>query len=188
MYLSLKALVFIGVLGGTSMLHAQATATATRSLDVKVGGGFTTLNSDYLPSRFNGGAVYADLDFTRHFGAEAEFHFAKDSSGSGQYEKTYEIGGRYFRTYGRFVPYAKVLWGRGVYNFTQPYVGSNGSLNFLPVANLAYNLVAAGAGADYKLQRHFYVRGDWEYQRWFSFQGSSLSPNLITVGLAYHFR
>jgi hypothetical protein len=130
----------------------------------------------------------ADIDFTRHFGAEAEFHFAKDSSGSGQYEKTYEIGGRYFRTYGRFVPYAKVLWGRGVYNFTQPYVGSNGSLNFLPVANLAYNLVAAGAGADYKLQRHFYVRGDWEYQRWFSFQGSSLSPNLITVGLAYHFR
>ena len=188
MYLSLKALVFIGLLGATSMLHAQAAATATRSLDVKVGGGFTTLNSDYLPSRFNGGAIYADLDFTRHFGAEGEFHFAKDSSGSGQYEKTYEIGGRYFRTYGRFVPYAKVLWGRGVYNFTQPYVGSNGSLDFLPVANLAYNLVAAGAGADYKLQRHFYVRGDWEYQRWFSFQGSSLSPNLITVGLAYHFR
>jgi Outer membrane protein beta-barrel domain len=189
MYLSLKALVFIGLLGGTSMLHAQASATATRSLDFKVGGGFTTLSSDYLPSRFNGGAVYADLDFTRHFGAEAEFHFAKDSSGSGEYEKTYEIGGRYFRTYGRFVPYAKVLWGRGVYNFTQPYrVGSNGSLDFLPVANLAYNLVAAGAGADYKLQRHFYVRGDWEYQHWFSFQGSSLSPNLITVGLAYHFR
>jgi opacity protein-like surface antigen len=187
MYLSLKALVLIGVLAGTSLLHAQATATATRSLDLKVGGGYTNLNSDFLPSRFDGGAIYADLDFTHHLGAEAEFHFAKDSSGSGQYEKTYEVGGRYFRTYGKLVPYAKLLWGRGVYNFTQPYIASDGSLQHLAVANIAYNLVAVGAGADYKLLRHLYVRGDWEYQRWFSFQGSSLSPNLITVGAAYHF-
>ena len=115
MYLSSKLSSSSGYWAERPCCTLEATATATRSLDFKVGGGFTNLNSDYLPSRFNGGAVYADLDFYfRHFGAEAEFHFAKDSSGSDQYEKTYEIGGRYFRTYGRFVPYAKVLWGRGV--------------------------------------------------------------------------
>jgi hypothetical protein len=33
-----------------------------------------------------------------------------------------------------------------------------------------------------------YVRADWEYQKWFSFQGSSLTPNMVTLGAAYHFR
>jgi opacity protein-like surface antigen len=183
-----KTLILTGVLGGASLAHAQASPTATRSGDFKIGGGFTSLHSDYLPTRFNGAAAYADFDFTHHFGVEAEFHFARDSSGTGQYEKTYEIGGRYHRTYGRFIPYAKVLFGRGVYNFTQPYgVTSSGSIAYLSVANLAYNLVAAGAGVDYRLLHHVYLRGDWEYQRWFNFQGSSLSPNLLTVGAAYHF-
>jgi opacity protein-like surface antigen len=184
-----KTLILIGMLGGAPIIHAQAAPAATRSEDFKVGAGFTSLNSDYLPSRFNGVAAYADFDFTHHFGVEAEFHFANDSSGSGEYEKTYEIGGRYHRTYGRFLPYAKVLVGRGVYNFTQPYRPTLSSPTaYLPVANLAYNLVAGGAGVDYRLLHHVYLRGDWEYQRWFNFQGSSLSPNLLTVGAAYHFR
>jgi opacity protein-like surface antigen len=189
MYSLPKILILIGMLGGASLAHAQASPTATRSGDLKIGGGFTSLDSDYLPSRFNGAAAYADFDFTHHFGAEAEFHFATASNGSGEYEKTYEIGGRYHRTYGRFLPYAKVLFGRGVYNYTQPYRSpTSNSINYLPVANLAYNLVAAGAGVDYRLLRHVDLRGDWEYQRWFNFQGSSLSPNLLTVGAAYHFR
>jgi hypothetical protein len=188
MYSFPKILILIGMLGGASIAHAQASPTATRFGDFKIGGGFTSLSSDYLSSRFNGAAAYADLDFTHHLGVEAEFHFATDSNGSGEYEKTYEIGGRYHRTYGRFLPYAKVLVGRGVYNYTQPYRADlSTSVRYLPVANLAYTLIAAGAGVDYKLLHHVYLRGDWEYQRWFNFQGSSLSPNLLTVGAAYHF-
>jgi hypothetical protein len=184
-----KTLIAAGLLAAAPALFAQAIPTATRGGDLKIGGGFTNLNSDYLPQRFNGGAVYADFDFTRHLGAEAEFHFATDSGGAGQYEKTYEIGGRYFRTYGKLVPYAKVLYGRGVYNFTQPYqLEPNGPVMYFSQGSVAYNLVAAGAGADYKLLPWLYVRGDWEYQRWFQFQGSQLSPNLITIGAAYHFR
>jgi opacity protein-like surface antigen len=57
----------------------------------------------------------------------------------------------------------------------------------VPVANLAYNLVAAGVGVDYELLTHVDLRGDWEYQRWFGFERSSLSPSLFTVGAAYHF-
>ena len=62
-----------------------------------------------------------------------------------------------FANIGRFVPYAKVLYGRGVFNFP---VNPDGFR-----ANLAYNLIAAGVGTDYKVKPYLYVRADWEYQQ-----------------------
>ena len=172
----IRAIAFTGLLGAAAMLHAQSVPTASKVLDLKVGGGFAIANSDY-GDRYNGGAAYIDFDFRPHLGVEGEFHFVKDSSDL--YEKTYEIGGRYFRTYGKFVPYGKLMYGRGVFNFPAFADG------FRP--NLAYNLVAGGIGVDYKLMRYLYVRGDGEYQHWFGFQKSSLSPTILTVGAAYHF-
>jgi Outer membrane protein beta-barrel domain len=173
-----RAIAFLGLLGAAAMLHAQSEPTATRALDLKIGGSFATANSDY-GGRYNGGAAYINVDFLPHIGIEGEFHFVKDPSDL--YEKTYEVGGRYFRTYGRFVPYGKVMYGRGVFNFPPPIAGG-------PRANLAYNLMAAGIGTDYKVRRYLYVRADWEYQQWFGFQNSSLSPSILTIGAAYHFR
>jgi hypothetical protein len=182
-------LIFIGMLGGTSMLFGQASATATRALDIQIGGGYSYVTPDTEPVHYNGGAAYIDFNFRAHFGVEGQFHFATDSLGTGKYEKTYEIGGRYFRTYGRLLPYAKLMYGRGVYNFVEPFQANppNGPFVYEPVANLAYNLVAGGAGVDYMLLRHVNLRADWEYQHWFNYEGSALSPNLLTVGAAYHF-
>lgn len=173
----LRAIAFVSFLGAATILHAQSEATALKRLDLKVGGSFATANSDY-GGRYNGGAAYINADFLPHLGVEGEFHFVKDSSNL--YEKTYEVGGRYYRTYRRYVPYAKVMYGRGVFNFPALPDG------FRP--NLAYNLVAVGIGVDYKVKRYLYVRGDWEYQNWLGFQNSSLSPSILTIGAAYHFR
>jgi hypothetical protein len=173
----IRAIAFLGLLGAAAMLHAQSEPTATRALDLKVGGSFATANSDY-GGRYNGGAAYINVDFLPHIGIEGEFHFVKDPNDL--YEKTYEIGGRYFRTYGRFVPYGKVMYGRGVFNFPPLADGFR--------ANLAYNLIAAGIGTDYKVRRYLYVRADWEYQEWLGFQNSSLSPSILTIGAAYHFK
>jgi Outer membrane protein beta-barrel domain len=196
-----RVLVFIALLSGASMLHAQASPTASRAGDLKIGGGFTnvggfkdacTLNNsegltifcgsttngtNNIPNRVNGGMGYINYDFKPHYGIEGNFHFAKDGS-SDVYQKTYEVGGRYYRTYGKWVPYGKVLYGRGVFNF---------AVNGTTYANLAYNLIAGGAGVDYKLRHYVYIRGDFEYQNWFSFPQTSLKPTLITVGAAYHF-
>ena len=172
-----KFVVFLSLLGAAPLLNAQAAPTATRLGDLKIGGGFSTADSDY-GDRFNGGAAYFDFDFRPHLGVTGEFHFVKDQNDL--YEKTYEVGGRYFREYRRFVPYAKVLYGRGVFNFP---VNPDGFRE-----NLAYNLIAAGGGTDYKVKPYLYVRADWEYQQWFSFAGSSLTPNIFTFGAAYHFR
>ena len=141
--------------------------------------GFTNANSDYLSNRFNGGAGYFDVDFTAHLGIEGVFHFVRDGEGSDIYEKTYEAGGRYHGNYGRFAPYAKLMYGRGVFNFAA-YPG-------YPRANLAYNLFAVGAGLDYMVLPHLNARADFEYQRWLGFQANGLAPSLLTLGAAYHF-
>ncbi len=80
---------------------------------------------------------YFNYDFKPHLGVEGEFHFIKDGP-SNIYQKTYEIGGRYYSTYGKWVPYGKVLYGRGVFNF------ASGGVTY---ANLAYNLVAGESGS-----------------------------------------
>mgnify|MGYP001553135022 FL=1 len=162
------------------MLYAQASPTASRAADLKIGGGLTTAASDY-GNRFNGAMAYFNYDFTAHLGIEGEFHFVSSGSPDNLYEKTYEIGPRYFRTYDKFVPYAKLMYGRGVFNFPA-YVPSG------PHPNLAYNLFAGGAGVDYKVLPYLYVRADYEYQHWLGFAQSSLSPQLLTIGVAYHFR
>lgn len=172
-----RIFVFILLLSGASLLHAQASPTASRVADLKIGGGYVNADTNYLSNRVGGGMGYFNYDFKPHLGVEGEFHFIKDSP-SNTYQKTYEIGGRYYRTYGKWVPYGKVLYGRGVFNFASSGV---------TYANLAYNLMAAGVGVDYKLHHHVYLRGDFEYQNWFGFPQSNLQPTLITIGAAYHF-
>jgi opacity protein-like surface antigen len=172
-----RLIILIGLFGAASVLHAQSEPTATRLGDLKIGGAIATANSDY-GGWYNGGGAYFDYDFRPHLGVEGEFHFVKDASDL--YEKTYEVGGRYYRTHRKYAPFGKLMYGRGVFNFPLLPNGSR--------ANLAYNLMAVGLGVDYKVKPWLYVRADGEYQHWFGFQNSSLSPVLITVGAAYRFR
>lgn len=169
--------------------YGQARATASRIGDLQIGGGYSMSKEDYLTNRLTGFNFYADFDFRPHWGVELNFHQlndhtqVSDPSGSGGtvstkvYERTYEVGGRYLlcHCYHRFVPYAKGLYGRGVYNF--PF----------DAANLAYNMGVAGGGVDIAVHKRVNVRVDYEYQKWFGFQYSGLHPQVVTVGAAYHF-
>jgi hypothetical protein len=176
-YVLTRILIFLGLLlGGASMLHAQAEPTASRVGDLQIGGGYSSAASDYSLSRFNGGSAYVDFDFTHRLGVEGKFAFVKAGGTSDIYEKTYEIGGRYHRTYGKWAPYARIMYGRGVFNYPDN------------AANLAYNMFAAGAGVDYKIRPYLNVRGDFEYQDWTGFPPTGLTPSMFTIGAAYHFR
>jgi opacity protein-like surface antigen len=183
--LRMAHLLFASLLGPAALLQAQATSTASRVADLQIGGGFSIGKSDYGEPKLIGGAAYIDFDPRSHFGAEFVIHQVNTTSQDGVYERTYEIGGRYFRTYGRLAPYVKVMYGRGVFNY--PLVYDPSSQKYVAEANLAYNLVAAGAGADFRLTRRFNLRADYEYQRWFSFPPSGLTPQIVTFGVAYHF-
>jgi opacity protein-like surface antigen len=174
----LKTLLALTLATGTCIAHAQARPTASRLAEAQVGGTYVNGQSDYARSRFNGFGIYADLDFRMGLGAEAAFHYISDGDPKGIYERTYEIGARYSRHYGRFQPYAKFLVGRGVFNF------------YGDQANLAYNLYAMGGGTDYRVLKNVNVRVEYEAQKWMSgpLLDNGLSPNLVSVGAAYHFK
>jgi hypothetical protein len=159
------------------MVYAQASPAGIRKASLQVGAGFSNADTDYVPNRVNGITIYADLDFLHHLGLEGEFRYLKDG-GTNIYEKTYEVGPRYSRSYGRFSPYGKAMYGRGVFNFTY---------RDRRTANLAYNMIAFGGGLDYRLLQHVNLRGDYEYQHWFGFPLHGLTPSAITLGAAYRF-
>jgi len=170
-----------------SLLMAQAMPTAARRLDMQVGGLFSIANpgiaSDatirYGHMNFKGGALYATLDPTNHLGLEMS---ARQVFGiEGVHERTYQVGPRFYATYGRFQPFAKLLFGRGVFNFPND------------MANQGFTVGVLGGGLDYRLGPRLYLRADYEYQRWFGFGTQvnafpgSLSPTVLSFGAAYHF-
>ena len=161
--------IFVPALVGQSM------PTASRRADLQVGVGFVGDSSDYDTKLSKGFAFYTTLDLRSHLGGEFVIHQANSSQSTGIYERTYEIGPRYFRTYGNFAPYAKAMYGRGVFNFPNN------------VANLAYNILSGGVGVDIRVLDFLNVRLDYEYQDWLSFPPNGLTPQVYTVGVAYHF-
>ena len=162
--------------------RAQASYTATRAGDLQVGAGVSFGKSDYDSAIFGGTGeslrgfdLYSTFDFKPHFGIEANFRQTKPSYGEQVYERTYEIGGRYVYPFHRLNPYAKLMYGRGVFNYPND------------IANLAYNLYSVGAGADFRLLNGVNLRLDYEHAHWFGFPLTALTPNVGTIGVAYHF-
>lgn len=157
--------------------RAQSMPTATRVGDLQLGGGFVFARSDYnfTPNHLLGEAFYATFDKRDHWGGEFDFRHSQSTEDSTVHETTYEIGPRIFLARGPFIPYAKVLYGRGVYNFPNS------------VANVAYNMYTFGGGIDIPVRRSLNVRGDYEYQTWMGFPIADLHPSVITIGVAFHF-
>jgi opacity protein-like surface antigen len=181
----LKIFMLICFVGLTvSRLHGQAAPTASRVGDLQIGVMFNLADTDYRPEKFKGYGFYSTYDFRYHLGIEGEFHQINDPDATeGIYERTYEIGPRYVLHYGRFAPYAKVMYGRGVFNYPPVF----GDPKLGPIANLAYNIFAIGGGVDYHVLPGLNVRAEYEYQQWLSFPPNGLTPKIFSVGAAYRF-
>ena len=181
-------------------------ATATRRGDLQVGAGFVADYPDYTEHKFFGYDIYADLDFTEHFGVEAEFRQANDhtpdpylnGANTPQYQRNIEGGLRYHRTYGRFQPYGKFMAGLA----RMEYPPAPAGVGTTPQAFINYGFIAPGGGVDYALSPHIILRADMEYQMWFKspdprlgydyFAGTGgipngLSPIVYTGGIAWRF-
>ena len=181
----LKIFMLICLAGfASTRLYGQAEATASRAGDLQIGTMFNLANSDYRPDHFKGYGFYSTYDFTFHLGIEGEFHQINDPDPvDGVYERTYEVGPRYVLHYGRFSPYAKVMYGRGVFNYPPVF----GDPKAGPIANLAYNIFAVGGGVDYHVLTGINVRAEYEYQQWLSFPPNGLTPKMLSIGAAYRF-
>lgn len=161
-----------------AICSAQAKYTASRAGDLQVGGEFVFAQSQYQfqSIRLTGGGAYATFDWREHFGIELNFRQVNGNNGDKTYERTYEVGGRYILLHkAGLAPYVKAMYGRGVYN----YPGD--------VANLAFNLYSLGAGTDFRLTRSINLRAEYEHQSWLNVPLQNPQPNVVTLGVAYHF-
>lgn len=184
------ALLFFSMTGWSAAAHAQADYTATRLADIQAGASFNFARSNYLPwdtqgnpaplsdltrkSNLMGAGAYATFDFRPHLGAE--FNFRHLGNGTDGKQTTYEIGGRYVVTRKfRFLPYGRASYGRGVYGYPRNS------------ATLSFNLYGLGGGIDYNLSPRINLRVDYEWQSWLNVPLRNPSPQIVTIGVAYHF-
>ncbi len=168
---------FIFSLALISNLRAQAVYTADRTARISVGAGGSYLNTDYAPKPTYGPSFFADIDFYRHLGLEAEGHFGGVISPDDIGENSYLAGPRVFLRRYRLTGYGKVMLGRGIITNQRYNLSST------------YNLYAYGGGLEYRAARRLTVRAiDFEMQKWPSFPPNGLSPLVVTVGASYIIR
>lgn len=172
-----SVLVVAAVLAMIPSLRAQAVYTATRGFRLQAGAGGMYLNNDFTDQGDKGLAGWIDADISRYLGAELEAHLGTIISPSDVGENSYLIGPRFSYRRGKFMPYAKVMFGRG--SIIQDRLNESST----------YNIYAFGGGLDYHLSHHFNIRAiDVELQKWGDFEPHTLSPLMVSIGLMYVIR
>lgn len=170
--------LMVALAAAPSLLHAQALPTASRLFSAQVGAGISINSPDYSNGHNKGITAYADLDIGKHLGVEVDYHNVAIWTPNDIGEVTVLGGVRYGWDYRRFRPYAKILGGRGTFQFQEGTYGDG--------YNTSHFAYAFGGGVDYALKRKINLRlSDFEYQHWSYNNG--LTPWVYTVGAAYHF-
>ena len=170
----LKKLLVIGtLLGGAIAMRGQAIPAYKAEPPIFVGAFISATNPDYGSNTIDGLGAFVDLPLWRMIGVEGEVRFGKFHTVNGVEESTYLVGPRYAYPIGHgFTPYVKFLFGGG--SFTYPF--NEGSDH--------HTVYALGGGLDYRITDHFYIRGDYEKQRW-SFGTGTILPSTLSAGVSY---
>jgi len=164
-----------GCAGCGRTLHAQAIAAANGPGSyVAVGATGSAYQSDYGQHQIVGGALFLDANLYRRIGIEAEARYLRIHSDEDISQASYLIGPKISTHTRNLRPYAKLLIGRGQFNF--PFNYAEGS----------YFVVAPGAGLDWRIgEGRISVRIiDIEYQDWLFFTFGSLHPYGASTGLS----
>lgn len=151
-----QAVVLVACIGIAHPVRAQVVPAADKGgLMLSAGGTVSGYYLNYGEQKLLGVSAFFDAETRRHLSAEAEvrrlqFHNTNDETAT-----SYLAGGRYFRDFGRFQPYAKFLAGFGHANLEFGLAQANSLV------------IAPGGGVDFRLNRSVCLRlADFEYQRW----------------------
>ncbi|MDR3751398.1 MAG: outer membrane beta-barrel protein [Terracidiphilus sp.] len=167
-------------------------------LPITVGGGVSIFDPDYPDygqGRMLGGTVW--IDYVPHWvpkrlyglGLEVEgrdINYHRSSSQPANLREDTLMGGAIYswRHYEKFRPYGKFLAGLGNTDY-----GTQTTPEYR--FNQSRTIIGVGGGLEYRVIRSFWVRGDYEYQRWPDFYNTGtkfarpLKPQGITVGVSY---
>ncbi len=162
-------------------LSAQAIGTAPGKT-LAVGAAYQNIDPDYGVTRASGIQIFADYDFARYVGLTAEANLQTAFSSNIPFlEHTYIFGARGLYHKRRYLAYGKALIGDAT--------ASNNTNNpGLYNAPGSYPLFAIGGGLEIRLEHHITVRPiDYEEQHWFTYHPNSLTPHMLSFGVAYRF-
>lgn len=169
---------FLSCFAPAAAIYSQALPTATRR-PVQIGVGFSIAAPDYGERYIQGLSLFGDLGLGHRFGLEGDVHYVSLRTPTDIGENTFLIGPRYNVLHqDRFNAYVKGMGGIGrfVYQlgyFQQPHTDTFVALSF-------------GAGMEYRASPHVNVRAiDIEAQKWPNYNPHTLSPFVITFGVAY---
>ena len=183
---ALAALAFLSTL---PVFAQVAPAAKIGGLPLGVGGGFSDYSVDWGPGRrMLGFSGWADYYLFHGLGIEAEgtsifFDRPPALSHSNFRQDTIKGGAIYqARPFFGVRPYVKGLIGLG-------------SLDFAPARNPLYThdtftMYSIGGGAEYRIWKTLFVRGNYEYQAWpkvFN-PNKTLDPQGFTIGATYYLR
>jgi hypothetical protein len=173
---TLQCICFLGILlAGAGKLAAQAVYTADGPGSyVSVGVTVSGFESDYGQRLLGGASVFVDANLYRRIGVELEARQSRFHSDEDLRESTY-LAGPKISTHGlNWRPYAKLLVGRGQFNF--PFNYATGS----------YFVIAPGAGLDWRVgHSRLLVRlVDFEYQVWPQFSFGAIHPYGVSTGIS----
>lgn len=147
-------------------------------VSVSAGGTLSLFNSDEQDNELFGFGGYADLDFKRRLGFEAEARWLPLNGISGETQSNYLIGPRIqVRRVWKARPYVKFLG--GVSRSTFNHGAGAGD----------FGTVAVGGGVDIPWKHNLTIRAiDYEYQFWPLYLGDPLTPHGFGSGVSYRFR
>lgn len=171
------SILFSLVICSGRMLQGQAVYTANGPGSyVSLGATISGFESDYGHTLLGGGSVFLDANLYRRIGVEAEARISRLHSDDDLRESTYLVGPKVSALGRTWRPYAKLLVGRGQFNF--PFGYAHGS----------YVLAAPGFGLDWRLlhNRAMIRVVDFEYQDWPKFSYGSIHPYGMSTGLSVY--
>jgi opacity protein-like surface antigen len=171
-------LLFAFAFGAAAAECQVAPAVNTSKFDLRVGGEFSIFKPDYGAQSLLGFGAYADLDFHRWVGVEAEARSLFLNKYGGKMRTDTGGGGvRFFYPYHKFVPFGKGEIGFGSIDFPNHTFSHETMVMF-----------EIGGGVDYRLSHRVSVRGEYIYQFWPAFLGNrGLNPYGANIGASYRF-
>ena len=169
----------------TPVIAQVAPAAKISGLPLAVGGGLSDFSLDYGPGRrMLGITAWADYNVFHGLAIEAEGTsiFADKPAVLQRMRQDTIKGGVIYRTHPvfRIRPYAKALIGLASIDFP-----SDNPL----YTHDTFTAYAFGGGAEYRVWKTLYARGDYEYQFIENYHGPrALNPNGFTIGATYYLR
>lgn len=172
--------------------HSQVAPSATQDrIPLIVGLGFSDYYTDWS-GNLSGPTLWIDVPIYRvprimhGIGLEIEgrdLNYGRTGADPKLRQDTAEGGVIYrWSRFRNFRPYGKILLGFGSQDFRDyriPYYTHD-----------TRSILAPGGGAEYRVWRNLWVRGDYEYQFWPDFisNNGALNPQGVTVGAEYDLR